>query len=554
MHPRLPCSVLLSACAVVACSSSSGGGGGAVDPLDFTLQLRPLTPLNQRDLFDDVDSYTVTVDRGGAEIDVYELGTAGSDGTVTTPELAALDGAAVGIYCYDAGDELIAYGRSSAWTLPSEDDDDVPVLVGRVGAVGRLTDLPGALGLVGGHLVTDGAGGFLSIGGDERGLRGEDDGSSSLLRFDIGRPNTSLSFVRTGDLPDHDTVNGETVEGIAGHSVTRLTAPHQFQDWLLIAGGGGGLNGSSTVTDRMLLWDPISDEQVTLGSNGELPDGVYHHTATEFGAGFVAIIGGALGRTSTGALEDGQYAPRGQAAVFEPRSKSTETVLTGNENGNLLFHAAAALDGARVLTCGGIEWFAGGSEWEATSPCSVLDDSFVLERLDDSNHDLPRPLIHHTMTALPDGRVLLVGGFTTEGRVGGGGSVSPTSDIWAYSSDRGWEYVGALNVARGHHRTTVLPDGTVLVVGGTTEISSWAWRSDAPTGCIEIIDPTQLGNAQLVGDCDGSAFQADELSTPVVMPMVATDPDHGTLIVGGADSGRDAVGQVAWFVGGIVEP
>ena len=155
----------------------------------------------------------------------------------------------------------------------SDDDDDVAVLMGRVGALGRLTDLPGDLSVVGGQLVADGRGGFISIGGDEQGLQSADNGLSDLLRLDMGRPNTSLSFVRTGDLPAQDTVNGETVSGLAGHTVTRLTAAHQFQDWLLVAGGSQGLNGSSTVTDQMLLWDPVADETVSLGSDGKLPEG-----------------------------------------------------------------------------------------------------------------------------------------------------------------------------------------------------------------------------------------------------------------------------------------
>lgn len=230
MHPRLPCLVWLGACAGVACSSGSGGGGGAVDPLDFTLRLRPLTPLNQPDLFDDVDSYTVTVERGPSQVEVYELGSAAGDGTVTTPELAALEGAAIGVYGYGAGGELVAHGRSSAWTLPSDDDDDVPILVGRVGSVGRLTDLPGDTELVAGGLVSDGAGRFLTFGGDERGVDGTDDATSSILRLDVGRPNTNLSFVRVADLPEYPTVNDSTADGLAGHTTTRLTGNHDFQD------------------------------------------------------------------------------------------------------------------------------------------------------------------------------------------------------------------------------------------------------------------------------------------------------------------------------------
>ena len=553
MHPRLPWLVLIGAFSGVACSSGSGGGGSAVDPLDFTLRLRPLTPLNQPDLFDDVDSYTVTVDRGGADVEVYELGGAAADGTVTTPEVAALEGAAVGIYGYDAGGLLVAYGRSSSWTLPSDADDDVPVLVGRVGAVGRLTDLPGDTELLAGGLVPDGAGRFLSFGGDERGVDGTDDATDSVLRLDIGRPNTNLSFVRIDDLPEYETVNDTTAEGLAGHSTTLLAGNHDFQGWVLIAGGAQGMTGSSTVTDQVVLYDPTDEDTVVLGSEGSLPDGVYHHTADEFGSGYVAIIGGGVGRASSQPVEDRSFSFAQTAAVFEPRSKVSESVLTGPENGPLFLHDAATVDNQFVLACGGLDVYDNGARWEASSRCDRLDDSFVLEALDDPAHDLPIPLIHHDMTALPDGRVLLTGGFTTEGVVGDGGTVTASDDIWAYTHEIGWEYVGALVVARGEHAVSVLQDGTVLIVGGSISIDSPLWDADEPTGCIERVDPGELGNASIVGECDEDGIDG-ELSTGVILPMVASDPDYGTLIVGGADGDNDATGQVAWFVGGIIEP
>lgn len=554
MSPKLPSLVLFAACFSVGCSSSSGGGGGvAIGPLDFTLRLRPLTPLNQPDVFDDVDSYTVTVDRGGDDVEVYDLGSASGDGSVTTPELAALEGAAVGVYGYGAGGELVAYGRSSAWTLPSDADDDVPILIGRVGAMGRLTDLPGDTELVGGGLVSDGTGRFLTFGGDERGTDGTDHATSSILRMDIGRPNTNLSFVRIDDLPEYETVNDTTAEGLAGHTTTRLAGNHDFQGWVLIAGGAQGMVGSSTVTDQVLLFDPVDEDTIALGSAPEEWEGTYHHTADEFGSGYVALLGGGSGRSNSQPVSDRTISFARAAAVFEPRAKAIEGVLTGPDNGPLFLHDAATVDNQFVLSCGGLDVTGGGSRWTASTQCDTLDDSFVLTRVDDPNHDLPLPLIHHDMTALPDGRVLLTGGFTTEGEVGDGGTVTASDDIWAYSAEKGWEYVGALNVARGQHRVSVLQDGTVLVVGGSISIAGPLWDAEDPTGCIEIINPSALGNAKIVGECDDDGLDG-ELSTGVFETMVGSDPDYGTLIVGGADSSGDSTGQVAWYVGGIVEP
>ena len=76
---------MVTALLAFACAPGSGG------ILDFTLRLRPVTPLNQSDLFDDVDRFTITVERGGGSVEVCELGGPGGDGTVTTPEIAALE-------------------------------------------------------------------------------------------------------------------------------------------------------------------------------------------------------------------------------------------------------------------------------------------------------------------------------------------------------------------------------------------------------------------------------------------------------------------------------
>ena len=56
---------------------------------------------------------------------------------------------------------------------------------------------------------------------------------------------------------------------------------------------------------------------------------------------------------------------------------------------------------------------------------------------------------------------------------------------------RGWECLGALNVP-GRHRVSVLPDGTVLVVGGTTSVDTGPAIEYADQ-LHQQVDPSQLG-------------------------------------------------------------
>lgn len=533
-----------------AMTACAGEGSGGVDPIDFTLQLRPYTPLDQADLFDDVASLTLAVDRPGSSgLEVHDLGAPAGDGTARTPEIQALSGAAVNVYGYDSGGSLVAYGRSSDWTLPDDEDPDVPILMARVGQVGKLTDLPGNTELVGGRLVADGAGRFVLFGGADRGVDRSSDGTPGVLRFDAGRPNTNLSFVRLDDLPAATSVNDTEVEGLAGHTALRLSGGHDRDGWVLVSGGANGFNGSSTVTDRMLLWNPDTQETVELGSEGRLDEGVYHHTADEFAGGFVALLGGAVGRDSGEPLQDGILAPRQSASLFEPRAGTVTEILTDAQNGPLLLHAAATLDGEAVIACGGLVIEGSSGEFAASDRCDRVDEEAIL-RADDT---LPIPLMHHDMLSLPDGRILLTGGFTTTGVVGEGGSIEPNGSVYYYAEGEGWARLSdPLQVPRGMHSTALLPDGRVLIVGGATDISGALWDGGDATGCIEIYDPV-FGASELVGTCDDDG-QRGALTKPVILPSVASDPDLGVLVVGGADEDDDAVSQVAWFVGGIPEP
>ena len=72
----------------------------------------------------------------------------------------------------------------------------------------------------------------------------------------------------------------------------------------------------------------------------------------------------------------------------------------------------------------------------------------------------------HSAVTLKDGRILVVGG-----RAGKFMSLS-TADIWdpVKGSKSPWMAAGRMASARLWHTASLLPDGTVLVVGGWTEI------------------------------------------------------------------------------------
>jgi hypothetical protein len=85
--------------------------------------------------------------------------------------------------------------------------------------------------------------------------------------------------------------------------------------------------------------------------------------------------------------------------------------------------------------------------------------------------DLHVPRYGHSATLLPDGRVLVAGGDSLQGSAETTfGSIFPannTAELFDPAA-ASWSYVGGLNTGRSGHTATLLPNGEVLVAGGWT--------------------------------------------------------------------------------------
>jgi len=90
----------------------------------------------------------------------------------------------------------------------------------------------------------------------------------------------------------------------------------------------------------------------------------------------------------------------------------------------------------------------------------------------------------HTATLLPDGRVLVVGGNARLLVVGGNGRLPTSAEVWDPAT-ASFSPAGSLAEARYDHTATLLPDGRVLVTGG--EIGKPSKRG---AHSAEVWDPT----------------------------------------------------------------
>lgn len=80
------------------------------------------------------------------------------------------------------------------------------------------------------------------------------------------------------------------------------------------------------------------------------------------------------------------------------------------------------------------------------------------------------PRVRHTATLLPDGKVLVVGGYNMTVPIGPS-SVLASAEIYDPASNT-WNVAPSLTMGHIYHTSTLLPNGKVLVCGGFRDVSS----------------------------------------------------------------------------------
>jgi uncharacterized delta-60 repeat protein len=172
-----------------------------------------------------------------------------------------------------------------------------------------------------------------------------------------------------------------------------------------------------------------------------------------------------------------------KASTLDP-GKWTQT---GNLNFAREYHTATLLPNGKVLV-------AGGNPYSSTSE---LYDPATGTWTQTGNLNFGR--YFHTATLLPNGKVLVAGGA-------GGDLLSPflvQSELYDPATGT-WSQTGNLNVRRGSQTATLLPNGKVLVAGGSFFIPDLSWDNTRPPTVYypvqsELYDPatgtwTQAGN------------------------------------------------------------
>jgi hypothetical protein len=273
---------------------------------------------------------------------------------------------------------------------------------------------------------------------------------------DLGDPRR----LRTAELYDPVggtwTATGDMLGAGVGYTATLLSDGR-----VLVVGGEFGSPSAE-------LYDPGSG---TWTATGDMPVGRFGYTATLLRDGRVLVTGGLQAR-------GGARGPT--AELYDPSTGSWSA--TGNMQHDRHGHTATLLPDGRVLVAGGVQIGAkqnlGTGLYKELASAELYDPaSGTWTATGNMVRRATVAGLSPAATLLPDGKVLVAGGFRSDGNgaLASAELYDPVSGTWTATS--------SMDEARAEQTATLLLDGKVLVAGGVIN------GSFSPVASAELYDP-----------------------------------------------------------------
>jgi hypothetical protein len=322
-----------------------------------------------------------------------------------------------------------------------------------------------------------------------------------------GRIEPDIGVVTSGASVSTPVLDGSrefrlVVESTAGTVTRTLSLPVRYRDQYRVLGVPfasrghsatladdgtvlliGGSRGERTLSDAINRYEPAFG---TFQRVGSLAAGREGHTAVRLRDGRILVSGG------ESAL------PTLTAEIVDPRSGAATP--TGAPRVQRTMHAAVRLADGRVLVTGG-QTAGEGAPLGISRSAEIWDPATGQFRL--LGATLVAPRAGHTATLMPDGRVLVVGGFSTGRGYEFAEVFDPTTETFAVVAS-------VENRERGLHVAVQRPDGSVLILGGESATAEplagvYHFRTDLTSERVaDLLEARTLTSA--IGTRDGEVL------------------------------------------------
>lgn len=354
-------------------------------------------------------------------------------------------------------------------------------------------------------------------------------GSSVVTKTISFRPSPG-GVLRNSLLPDLQKARG-------GNSITKISDGR-----IVLIGGSNTL--ATNPTSTIEIFNPETGKSEYLKSleglkNTKLQIPRSQHSATYLGISELPkgmIIGPVEQILVAGGFSEKGLLKR-TLEIVEIQVGTTQAVSTllSGKNSKLkrarIFHTVSLLPDGRVLILGG-QGRISMSSLGALNSIEIFDPQTKTISQAEISLNISRLL--HTATTLQNGNILISGGFTNEKQdefgLGPATSTNEVIDVTSLSIKKVGSFVG--DEGLGGHSATLLTNGFVLVTGGSTDFFSAKTKDELKgltTGRIQVFDPNSETFNTVTNNSGGNL----ELQTSRFLHKSVLLPNGNVIVVGG---------------------
>lgn len=288
----------------------------------------------------------------------------------------------------------------------------------------------------------------------------------------------------------------------------------------VLVAGGYNWNGSAVYLSSAEIYDPVGKLwKVT----SPMTTTRWQHSATLLTNGLVLVAGGTHNGVAVGTAE-----------LYNPASGTW--TITGNLKTGRWAHTATLLPSGQVLIAGGDDGaqLNGGTTLTTAELYNPITGSWTLTGSMNSPH------ANHAAMLLPNGKVLVAGGFVQ------GTGASSSCEVYDPATGK-WTTIGNMDTKRSNFSATLLTTGDVLVTGGSNGSGpianaalchiglgyslSWQPQLSEVSSPVALSGSVLISGAQFRGVAEGSSGNSQDSSADYPLVQLRSMENGQTFFV-----------------------